>query len=380
MCHLLDPPARMTPTRSAIESASSWSWVTNSVVISSRAAGHGSARAAARAPWRRGRRAARRAGGPRLDGQRAGQGYPLLLPAGHLVRVLRSAEAEADQLEVLPAPGPACRLVLLAHAQAEGHVLLGASCSGRGCSSGRPCPCRAAGPGCGESWPLTRIRAGTGRLETRQDPSAVVLPQPDGPRRATNSPGWRVRVNPSSAWVAPKRRREPESRCDGCAAVPCPLGVVVMIRRPFLVWAIRRIRRRSNDEITISSQPGTTSDNKETAVEIPSILGESVDPHRYRLVQVQARHGELAEHEGDGQHRGREYAGAQVGDDHAPQGRAPPAAEGSGRFDQRLAGRWPASPHRGSGRRRAWRGWCTRAPAGRACSSRRWGPPATRRR
>ena len=37
--------------------------------------------------------------------------------------------------------------------------------------------------------------------------SAVVLPQPEGPSRASSSPGWTVRSRPSSAVVAPKLRR-----------------------------------------------------------------------------------------------------------------------------------------------------------------------------
>ena len=36
--------------------------------------------------------------------------------------------------------------------------------------------------------------------------SVVVLPQPDGPRSETNSPGWSVRLKRSTAVTLPKRR------------------------------------------------------------------------------------------------------------------------------------------------------------------------------
>ena len=82
-------PSRSTATRSAIDSASSWSWVTRTVVVP-RPRG-GSACTSART-------LARRCGVERrerlveqddlgLDGQRPGQGHPLLLAAGELVGV-----------------------------------------------------------------------------------------------------------------------------------------------------------------------------------------------------------------------------------------------------------------------------------------------------
>jgi len=67
--------------------------------------------------------------------------------------------------------------------------------------------------------------------------SVVVLPQPDGPRRETNSPGGSVRLKRSTAVTLPKRRltstrtrrltwrsasRENRGRPDGSPPVPAP--------------------------------------------------------------------------------------------------------------------------------------------------------------
>ena len=100
--HCSSRPARITPTRSAIDSASSWSWVTKTVVtpssswmrrISSRSCSRtlaSSADSGSSSSSTRGR-----------DGERPGQRDPLLLAAGQLVRVLLDVLGEADQLEQL---------------------------------------------------------------------------------------------------------------------------------------------------------------------------------------------------------------------------------------------------------------------------------------
>src|SRR5450756_2880541 len=64
--------------------------------------------------------------------------------------------------------------------------------------------------------------------------SAVVLPQPDGPRRAMNSPAWIVRLSSRRAACSPKlrltaSRRSSEKRCS-CTA-----------RFPFLLLADRAV-------------------------------------------------------------------------------------------------------------------------------------------
>ena len=113
----------MTPTRSAIESASDWSWVTNRVVIPSRCC---RLRISARS-WVRTLRVERRERlveqqHRRLDRQRAGDRDALLLAAGELVRVAVGGLREAHQLQQLVGALEARRLVLAAHAQAEGDV------------------------------------------------------------------------------------------------------------------------------------------------------------------------------------------------------------------------------------------------------------------
>ena len=117
----------MTPTRSAIDSASSWSWVTNTVVtpssswmrrISSRSCSRTLASSADS-----GSSSSRTRG---LDGERAGERDPLLLAAGHLVRVLlgvlrRDPTRSSSSVARLRRAPPA----LLAHPQPEGDVVGG---------------------------------------------------------------------------------------------------------------------------------------------------------------------------------------------------------------------------------------------------------------
>ena len=116
----------MTPTRSPRASASSWSWVTNRVVvptliwmrrISSRS-------------WRRTFASSAESGSSRsrtlrLDRQRARQRDALLLAAGELVRIAVAVDAEADELEHLVGPSPPRRGVHPAQTQPVGDVVAG---------------------------------------------------------------------------------------------------------------------------------------------------------------------------------------------------------------------------------------------------------------
>ena len=111
--------------------------------------------------------------------------------------------------------------------------------------------------------PMSRRAAGTDEMSlpsTRTDPvsavskpatmrSAVVLPQPDGPSKATSSPGAISMDSPSRARVAPKARVRSRSstlvppRRSACpmvsAAVAALPAVLVVISLP----AFRYVRR-----------------------------------------------------------------------------------------------------------------------------------------
>ena len=164
-------PARITATRSAIDSASSWSCVTNSVVMPS-------------SSWMR-RISSRSCSAPcassadsgssssstrRLDRQRAGERDALLLAAGELVRVAAAAVPEADQLQQLGgARAPLARPRPCASAGRTRRSRR-RSGAGTGCRTGRPCPCPAWPAGTGVmSLPSTTHLAGVGLLEAGDD-------------------------------------------------------------------------------------------------------------------------------------------------------------------------------------------------------------------
>src|ERR1700728_1081853 len=171
------------------------------------------------------------------------------------------------------------------------------------------------------STPSTTIRPESTVSSPARTRRAVVLPHPDGPSRATSSPGASVRVNPSRAWVAPKRRRRPVSStvapAFSVAGIACR-AVVVMSGTPSGLGHpsdAPDIERRDHHE----DDPGDHQRQQRYGGRYMAvILRELLDPHRDGLVEVQTGHGELAEHEGDGQHRGRENGRAQIGDDDAP--------------------------------------------------------------
>ena len=98
---------------------------------------------------------------------------------------------------------------LVTQLQSEGHVVAARSCWGRASNSGRPCPCRASAPGCAPR-PCRRpaTRPMSGRSNPASTRSAVVLPQPDGPSSATNSPGSMLSEKPSSALRRAEASRE----------------------------------------------------------------------------------------------------------------------------------------------------------------------------
>ena len=156
-------------------------------------------RAAARAPWRRGPTAARRAGAAAAVGKGACQRDPLLLAARELVGELARMLGEARHLEHAdPTVVVRSTLVDLA-AQPGGRTRCspGRSCSGTGEYSWNTIPKPRFSVGDPVmSEPPTCTRPASGRSKPARIRSAVVFPQPDGPSRQTNSPGDIVRSKP----------------------------------------------------------------------------------------------------------------------------------------------------------------------------------------
>ena len=107
----------------------------------------------------------------------------------------------------------ASRLGHPAHPQAEPDVARAPTCAGRARSSGRPCRSRAVrAAGCRCAGRRARSRRSVRGSSPARQLSAVDLPQPDGPSRATNSPPRIVRSSPSSARTSPKPRLTPSRR------------------------------------------------------------------------------------------------------------------------------------------------------------------------
>ena len=189
--HLLDLPPYITATWSEIESASSWSCVTYSVVIPSsswiRRISSRSCDAHLRVERRERLVEEQHA---RLDRQRACERDALLHAARELMRVAgRRVRGEADELEQLVdalARGRCCRGCGSA---ARTRRSAPRSCSGTASTPGRPCPCRACwGRRRVMSLPSTSTRPASGRSKPATSRSAVVFPQPDGPSSERNSP------------------------------------------------------------------------------------------------------------------------------------------------------------------------------------------------
>ena len=124
-----------------MDSASSWSWVTNNVVMPSRCCSRADLLAQLQPDLgvQRGQRLVEQQH-PRLDGERPGQRDPLLLAAGQLVRVLLGLGGQADQVQQLGGPLAPLGRADLAHPQAEGHVVAARSGSGTGCSDWNTMP------------------------------------------------------------------------------------------------------------------------------------------------------------------------------------------------------------------------------------------------
>ena len=141
----------------------------------------------------------------RLDGQRPGQGHPLPLPAGKLVRIAVGVMLQLHELQqphhlvldevsrraLLPRP----------HLQPEGHVLKDRHVAKQGVmlkdeadlSVGRVASADVS------RWKRIGPLPGSGCSRPAMIRSRVVLPEPDGPSSATSSPVATVRLTSRKA-------------------------------------------------------------------------------------------------------------------------------------------------------------------------------------
>ena len=186
----------MTTMRSEIDSASSWSCVTKTVVMPSFFwidADFLAQRHAHLGVERRQRLVEQQQ--LRLRRQRAGERHALLLAAGELVGIAVAELRQLDDAEHLLDARVDLGLRHAGDLQAEADVLRHRQvretahrpgtpcrcCAGWASAASRPCRRRGCAPDVGSSKPATMR-------------STVVLPQPDGPRKETNSPGVDVEV------------------------------------------------------------------------------------------------------------------------------------------------------------------------------------------
>ncbi len=199
---------------------------------------------------------------PRLDRQGPRQGHALLLAAGHLVGVLGRFGSEPDQLQLFHGPGPTGLARHLAHAQPEGHVLPSRHVGEEAVALEHHAHVAPLGRNAGLVHPVDENPARIDRFEAGQDPQSGGLATARRPEEGHQFPRL-------------QGQGEPVERLRGAETAAQPHqfdGRTALLGRDhdqtfFRAWAIRRIRRRSKDEITIKTSQVTTSDNNETAVE-----------------------------------------------------------------------------------------------------------------
>src|SRR5579862_6478860 len=125
------------------------------------------------------------------------------------------------------------------------------------------------------SSPPIRTRPDSGTSSPASTRSSVVLPEPDGPSSATNSPASIARSTRSTAGVLPNRQVMPSS----AMAVPCPLSTrgLVLAAEPPLEEAFGDQRDQREE--------GEKSGDTEGGGEIVLIV-EHLDMERQRVGQA----------------------------------------------------------------------------------------------
>ena len=140
--------------------------------------------------------------------ERAGDRDALLLAAGELRRQVVGAVGEADRRRALRARGCGARAPARPRRRAAARRCGRRSCAAAGCRPGRRSRCARRGRARGASRRAStspRRRACTspsvGRSRQPRMASSVVLPDPEGPMIATNSPSRMTRSTDRSAWT-----------------------------------------------------------------------------------------------------------------------------------------------------------------------------------
>ena len=266
------------------------------------------------APWRRAPRAACRAAAPAA--RSPGRGPVRRAAAGRRRaggRTCRRAR-EADEVEHLAGAGPARDLVAAAQLRPNSTFWRAVMC-GKRLYAWKTIPMSRL---------LADTRSGPGRRPRccpsrgprgRPGSAARWSCRPDGPSRATNSPGLDVQGQ------AVQRRTPPYTRCRSVSRTAVPRLVSVMRRHPCgrrgSVGVGRRARAggaAAHGRHRNSTAKAKTRASSPTATEIfASHLPSWYIAHLEVLLAEQARDGELPEHQGDREERGRQHRRAQVG-------------------------------------------------------------------
>ena len=138
-----------------------------------------------------------------LDRERAGERHALLLAARELARQAVAKAAELHDLEEAVDPRRGLRPAHAAGAQAVGHVLRHRHVREQGVVLEDDADVALVGRQMVDRRAVDAHAALAWRTKPATTRNNVVLPQPEGPSRATTSPGSMASVTSSTASVAP---------------------------------------------------------------------------------------------------------------------------------------------------------------------------------
>src|SRR4051794_40604689 len=194
------------------------------------------------------------------------------------------------------------------------------------------------------SLPSTRTWPEVGWSKPASRRSAVVLPQPEGPSRASSSPGSIVRSRPSSADIEPKTRRTLRystvvpllTSSDGAPAMRTAVWSAVMsvstdgaLVAPGVGAAVEEAEQQQHE---LHEQQ---AEDRHGGLGLTGLGGELDQPHGERLgVEQDRRDRVLAHHEGEAEEARVDDRGAEARGDHPQQHRRPAGAEVAGGLDQ----------------------------------------------
>ena len=187
------------------------------------------------------------------------------------------------------------------------------------------------------SLPSTRIRPSSISSRPPSARSAVVLPQPDGPSRATSSPGSMSMVRPSRAWTLPYQR----CRSWNWTRTPARWSVAVAMdcsgHDAGSSSAARSVARPARDTGDDDQQDEREDQRRERDGDRDECvaLAEREDHDLEGVERQQRRDRELAQDERDREHGRRQDPRADVRQDDLEDRARPARAEASGRLGER---------------------------------------------